>query len=193
MTNLVISDEFSHILKTDALEKMSEVLEKLRTNFDHYTKLLEFSEALDADLMGQASLYCEVTRELSKAISVEDTLKYAKDACKSYAELKTRQIYEDDDQFQLPFTTKGILMAKLSKYTEPVIKSTIESFDSIIALENALLKAKYVADRYKGLEQSFKQRSINLTKLVDFNLALVKTPDSIYEKSKQSMNEQRGS
>lgn len=181
-----------HIISDEDVVKLLAMTNNLKENYDTYKQKLELSaDNITDELTHQAQFYSDVTQMISIASSINDTILYAVDGIKSMAEMLTRQAYEDDDISMLPFTINKINMPKLAKATEGVIKSAVESYDIVVEFNKISVSTRQVLQLFQGLERSWSQRSMNLCKLADFRLKEMNMPNSIYQKSVQSMDEQR--
>lgn len=189
---IVIPQSLLHIMSQEEYGALRDTFKTISDSYQQYKDMLELHpDDLSGELIKQAQHYAEITRVASIASSIHESFATALDAIKALAEMHTREAYEDDEKMMLPYTINKLNTPKLSKATEGVIKSAVESYDIVVELNKILISTHKVYQTFQGLERSWNQRSINLNKLADFELKEMQFPNAKVDKIIDSMHDQR--
>ena len=140
---------------------------------------MEIGADYDKELRQQYSGYLVIGDALASAKTASDAVKLALDSITSVAELHTRQAYEDDDVPTMPFPIMNVILSKMGKSTEGVIRSTVDSYDIIRNMKEFKNQADFLVNKLNNLKDAWLQRSIMLRTLVERELQHVMNSGTI--------------
>lgn len=183
----------AHIISGEDAKRFEVQLAALMKEVEKYSgESLTIGGNLDAELSKQAFIYSEITQVAAGADAAVDTLKLMLSTVQAYAATKTREAYEDDEVFILPFKSNNMQSPKLAKATEGVIQAAVESYDMVYALNHLLVNAKHVQARFKGIEDGWVQRSIMLSRYAERDMRFFGMPDDVRARgARQAMANER--